>query len=168
MLHTLINCAVILLLIFMAVQDFRYRAISWYAFPLLAAGMLLSNRSFEASEFGLNVLLIAMNFGLLTLLLSLKYKKPVNPFSLHIGLGDLLMLICMALYFPVLNFFVFYLLSLILISLGGGIHQLFLRNRSWTIPLAGLQSLMLLCLVLVVAVSGTAYNSLPWFEKYLP
>lgn len=168
MLYIYINCAIILLLVFMAVQDFRYRAISWYAFPLLAIGMVLSNRSFEALEFGLNVLLIAMNFGLLTLLLSLKYKKPVNPFSLHIGLGDLLMLICTALYFPVVNFFVFYLLSLILIILGAGILQLFLKNRPYTIPLAGLHSLMLLCLLLSISVTGTAYNSLPWFEKYLP
>jgi len=167
MLYIFANYALILLLLFMAVQDFRYRAISWYAFPLLGGAMVLSNRAFNGLEFGLNVLLIVINFGLLTLLLSLRHKKPVNPFSLHIGLGDLLMLVCMALYFPVVNFFIFYLMSLVLISLGAGLRQLFL-NRPCTIPLAGLQSLMLICLALSIAISGTAYNSLPWLEKYLP
>jgi hypothetical protein len=173
MLHIFINVSLSLILMMMGIQDFKYRAISWYAFPVLAVFLVLSNPAVDYIEIGLNLAFILLNYALATLLISLKHRKPVNLMKSHIGLGDVLMLLCLAVYFPVLNFFLFYLASLLLIAAGTGMYLLWRNPAGYTVPLAGLQSFLLLALMLTAWRTGlsihtaTWIESQPWFQNYL-
>ena len=148
----------------MSVQDFRYRAISWYAFPLLALFLLLENLQLSLTEVGLNLGFILLNYALTTAMISLKYGRIVNLMNQHIGVGDLLMLFCLALYFPALNFFLFYLGSLLLIAIGSGLYIIFNRPKAYTVPLAGLQSILLLFLMLSAWTFELQLNKADWIE----
>jgi hypothetical protein len=154
MLSILINLSTLLTLAVMSIQDFKYRAISWYAFPLLALFLLLANPAFSWTETAMNIVFIGVNYTLATVLISLKYRRMINLMKEHIGLGDVLMLLCVAVYFPTLIFFLFYLSSLILIAIGTGIYMVWHKPQQYTVPLAGLQSAMLLVLLLTAWITG--------------
>lgn len=167
MLSILINLSILLILAVMSIQDFKYRAISWYAFPLLAIFLVFANAVFNWTECLMNVGFIVVNYVLATAMISLKNGKPINLMKAHIGAGDLLMLLCTAVYFPTLIFFLFYLSSLILIAIGAGIYMAWFKPRQYTVPLAGLQSAMLLLLLLTGWITGLQIGNTTWIENYL-
>jgi len=149
-------------------QDFKFRAVSWFAFPLLFILLWFGNSRFELLSLGFNLGFIALNFLLLLVFFSLKQRKLVNLFGEYIGAGDLLMLLCLAVWFPFLNFFAFYFISLLLVTAGAGLYIFFQRPTKFTVPLAGLQSGMLLFLVIVNWSAGMEINTSLWLENYLP
>ncbi|MES2457412.1 MAG: hypothetical protein V4594_17785 [Bacteroidota bacterium] len=167
MLHFLIPPLLVLVLALMGIQDFKYRAISWYAFPLLALFLLLRNAAFNWMEFGINIGFIVFNYLLLTVFFSIRSQKKVNLLDGFIGLGDMLMLVCLAFYFPTLLFFSFYLFSLLVIALGSGLYLLSNQSKPYTVPLAGLQSLILLCLLLLSWYKGTELNEFQGLDRFL-
>jgi len=144
MVQLFVNAALVLTLLAMAWQDFRYRGISWYHFLTLGVFLCLSKGRFTSGEVLINLVFLGMVFGLLTAWFSFKEGRLLNLFSAHIGLGDLLFLLCIALYFSFSSFFLFYLLSTLLILIGVGIYLFWSKPESFTVPLAGLQSLLLL------------------------
>lgn len=162
-----INVLLILLLIVMGIQDFRYRAISWYAFPLLAALLMLSNPALDLETIVLNAGFIVLNYTLASVLISLKHGRIVNLMQEHIGPGDLLMLFCLACYFPVPSFFLFYFGSLVIIGFIVGIYLLAWKPKQFTIPLAGLQSLLLVPVLVATWTTGWGIENLNWLENYL-
>ena len=163
----LISLPILLILALMSFQDFKYRAISWYAFPLLAIFLVFANPVFNLTECLMNAGFVAVNYMLATVLISLKNRRMTNLMKAHIGPGDLLMLLCVAVYFPTLIFFLFYLGSLILIAVGTGIYMAWYKPREYTVPLAGLQSAMLLVLLLTTWITGLQINDTLWIENYL-
>lgn len=167
MLSILINLSILLILAVMSIQDFKYRAISWYAFPLLAIFLMIANPALSLRESAANVGFIGVNYVLATVLISMKYRRMINLMKEHIGAGDLLMLLCIAVYFPTLIFFLFYLSSLILIAIGAGIYMAWYKPHQYTVPLAGLQSAMLLGLMLTAWITGLQINNTSWIENYL-
>ena len=156
-----------MLLLFMGVQDFRYRAISWYAFPLLAGLMMFENKDFRLADAIVNIGFLLVNFILTALITSLRSKKYVNLLHAHIGLGDLLMLACLALYFTPINFFVFYLSSLLFISIAVGIYLILSKPNNYTVPLAGMQGMLLFGCILSASMYGVKLNNILWFENYI-
>ncbi len=144
MLSLSINGSILFILLMMGIQDFKYRAISWYAFPVLGFLLLISNKDFTVVEAAVNVGLILFNFFLVTLFFSFRDHRLINVMESYLGLGDILLLFCLAVYFPVALFFLFYLVSLVLITICSGIYIKYNRPKNFTIPLAGLQSLMLI------------------------
>ena len=167
MFSVLINLSILLILAVMSIQDFKYRAISWYAFPLLAIFLLIANPAFSLKESVVNIGFIAINYALATALISIKHRRMTNLMKAHIGPGDLLMLLCLAVYFPALLFFLFYLSSLIVIAIGTGIYMVWYKPKDYTVPLAGLQSAMLLALILTAWITGLQISNTSWIENYL-
>jgi len=166
MMQQIIQLSILIILMIMGLQDFRYRAISWYTFPLLAVLLLLGNKDFNITEAFINIGFLLINFGLATLFISLKKKKFTNLLKSHIGWGDLLMLLCLSLYFSPVNFFVFYLSSLVFIAIATGIYMLVIKPAHYTIPLAGMQGLLLFACILSTSLFDVKINNLQWFENY--
>jgi len=144
----LLNTCLIMMLLYLLYQDWRYRAVYWALFPLLLC--LFVSYTLRASTLtGLlenslyNLAFIASQLIFLSLYFSIKYKRWVNITRQHLGLGDVLFLICAAFCFSPCNYFAFYIISL----LGSALLALFMlarnRGKGWTVPLAGLQALFL-------------------------
>ena len=137
----------VLLLIF--VQDMMSRSVYWALFPLLAILFillrLLSHQYF--ADIGqstlINLSFLAIQLLLVSAYFSLKKGWWVNITAGLLGWGDVLFLLCSAVYLSVLNFFLFYLLSLLTALLFWLTVQLIVNKKSRQIPLAGLQALFL-------------------------
>ena len=140
----LLKLSLALVLLIMGIQDFKYRAISWYWFPGLAVLLILSNPDFELYSCLFNIGFIALIYVLLTLWFSIKNRRVIHLHQEHLGIGDVLFLISISVYFSPLSFFAFYLFSLVLITIGTGMYLLLMKPAQLTIPLAGLQGIALL------------------------
>jgi hypothetical protein len=143
-----------LVLVSMGYQDFKYRGISWYSFPLLCLLLICINPHFNSSSMLWNLGFIVLVFSLLTLWFSIRTGAPVNFLDSYIGLGDVLFLVCLSVYFSPMNFFLFYLTSLLLIAVATLFYQLSNKKDHFTVPLAGLQGIGLLLLLLFSWVKG--------------
>ncbi|WP_205943054.1 hypothetical protein, partial [Pedobacter frigidisoli] len=133
----------------MVYQDFKYRGIYWWLFPLLWVEVTC----YGAFQFGwilvfnlggLNGLFILFQVFVLSLYISLKNRKPTNIFQGFFGLGDLLFLLCAAFAFSVTYFIVFYILSLLFAIGITLLLKLSAKERLDKVPLAGYQALMLM------------------------
>jgi hypothetical protein len=141
-----------LFLLSIAWQDFKWRAVWWFLFPLaLGLQSLLALKqiywSTWAIYFAINLFIVA--FQLLVLISYLKLVKRLNPsqlFKAYLGLGDVLFFIVLAAAFSPLNF-LFFLLCFLLVSL---IVALYFKRVLKTVPLAGILAL--------------AYGSVLWFS----
>lgn len=167
MVETSIRVCLVLVLIMMGIEDFKYRGIAWYFFPLLALLLWFSNTNFMIRDFMLNVGFLASVYVLLSLWLSIKDKAIVHLCRLYLGPGDLLFLLCLAFYFPPMTFFLFYGLSLLLISIGYGLYYLLSVPEKQTIPLAGLQGGILLLMLLISWYSNIDLSDGHLFEPYI-
>lgn len=128
----------------MGIQDFKYRAISWYWFPGLTILLILSNPEFDLHSCLFNIGFVALIYVLLTLWFSIKNRRVIYLHKEHLGIGDVFFLISISVYFSPLSFFAFYLFSLVLITIGTGMYLLLMKPTQLTIPLAGLQGIALL------------------------
>ena len=134
----------IVLLGLIGFQDFKYRGVSWYLFPLLAVFLYALNPMFLPEQGVINVSFVLVIFALLTLWFSLRKGRLVNLLEQHIGMGDFLFLFCLSFYFSPGNFFLFYTLSLLVIVLSLLLYRWFSRALEMTVPLAGLQGMVLI------------------------
>jgi len=149
----MVACTVLVcvLLLFTFYQDMRYRGVYWWVFPLLfltLAYLASMRKSAEqiVEAFSLNTMFIVLQLFFLLCYLSLKNKKIMYKLNGYLGLGDILFILVTGVYFSVLNFMLFYLMSLVLVV----IAELFRLNKhkTGTIPLAGYQSVILLVCML--------------------
>ena len=148
----LLQGGIMMVLVGMVYQDFKFRGIYWWLFPLLLSLFLLDvwlRYSFArlAATAGSNIIFLIVQMFLLTVYVSLRKRKFTNIFKGYFGLGDLLFLLCIAFYFSCLNYIAFYLLSLmivIVLTLTFGDRS---RAEKEKIPLAGYQALLLLLIM---------------------
>lgn len=132
-----------LLLIFW--QDFKMRHIH----VVLPFFIFISSLYFIKPDFkiiSLNLIFIIVLFSTLTIYLSYKNKKIINPFKLHFGLGDLLFYLAIIPFFNLYNFILFFVLSMLFAILCQKIFFKLILPTS--IPLAGLSSILLLLIIL--------------------
>ena len=162
-----INLSTILILTLMTYQDIKYRAITWYAFPLLAVSLFVLNKNLTTIEVIINIGFVAFNYISATLMVSIRHGRLINLLNAHIGPGDILLLVSVAFYFTPIDFFAFYLSSLLLIALGAGVYSRLQKPKHFTVPLAGLQSAFLGCLILMSLTIGITFNNLSWLNRYL-
>lgn len=141
--YTLFTILVLLTLALITIQDFRFRAVSWYLFPLGIIALLFWN--YSQSSFGemvsyqlLNLALLSFQLAILVLFFRLKGIRVTELMKSFIGLGDILFFVLLALGLPSLIFIGFFLFSLVVSLLAG---QLFFRKS--TTPLAGIQAALL-------------------------
>ncbi|MFN8711807.1 MAG: hypothetical protein ACK5Z2_03060 [Bacteroidota bacterium] len=138
-----------------AVQDVRHRAFVWWLLPLLLAALLvLSLQQVTFQELWPSLLI---NFGfigiqllLLFLWFSLRERKWIKLIDTHIGLGDILLLTCLAAAFSPANFILFVVGGLIFSLCIVLVYRSINRKASPLIPLAALLAVpMALCVAAV-------------------
>jgi len=140
-------------------QDLRSRSVSWILFPLLAGmGIILTFMEFPSVThimclFVINSGFLLCQYFLLHTYYFIRDRRLTRIIDSRIGWGDLLFLLSACFFFSPLNFFIFYLGSLVFSI---AIHLLMVsRNKTpgapaVVIPLAGLQA-GLLSLVLILS-----------------
>lgn len=141
-----VQVLLLLLLAVVFVQDMRYRGVSWILFPLLGL-TIISVRAFSAPSLAFigESLLVNMGFilvilALLVLYFLLKHRRFVNITDQYLGWGDILFLVVLALYLSILNFLLFFVISLLF---AGVCHTIFVGfHKDRHIPLAGFQALL--------------------------
>lgn len=140
------------ILIGLAVQDFKYRAVYAWLFLLLfvvlgCLKLLQGTWMAMFTDLAYNTAFLAAQILLLSVYFSIKYRKWTNIFKVHFGLGDLLFLFSIAVYFSFLNYVLFYLLSLTCCVLIGLLINVYVKSFKNSIPLAGMQAVVFaLCL----------------------
>lgn len=135
-----------LLLIFF--QDVKERSVYWVAFPCLTV-LFFSLRLlqlhavmeiFRTTVF--NLLFIAIQILMISLYFSIKNRAWINITDNHLGWGDVLFLLSIACYLSILNFIVFYILSLTSVLVIWLMWRAIIKTKNGQIPLAGLQALI--------------------------
>jgi hypothetical protein len=136
-----------------AYQDFKFRAIAWPLFPLLACVVVSGNMFVNisggpAASFFINLCFVVMQLFVITLYLSVKERRFVKIWHDHLGAGDILFFFILCLFFSPINFIVFYLGSLLTTVVAVIVFRFFSTSLT-RIPLAGIQSALLAILVVV-------------------
>lgn len=148
-----IQISIVIVLFAIFIQDLRYRAVYWFWFPALTGLFIvlgLPHRSLENIKGSslINMGMISVVLLLLIAYLSIRRKRLVNITRGMLCLGDILFLFSICFYLSVLNYLVFYMLSMLIILLVWLPFLLF-NKRNLKVPLAGMQSLLFAaCLVL--------------------
>lgn len=143
----LLLCLICSILLLVSYQDYKYRAVSWYLFPALAGLFLMNHNGLwdqALPYFLINLSFVLINLLMLTCLFSLKNHKFANITKDYLGWGDILFLVVMAFVFSPLNYLVFFMVSLISVC----ILVFFAPQLKQSIPLAGIQSVLLLAVLI--------------------
>ena len=142
----IISCILSMLLVFIVLQDFSYRAVH---LALLGAIFLVSSvlLYFKTSTlFNTQTFVyIVLIFAVLWMYLSIKNKKITNPLKRHIGLGDILFLIAVTPLFYVYNYILFFVTGMLLTLVVTLVLKKYINKQ--TVPLAGILSAYLLILL---------------------
>ncbi|MGL5892182.1 MAG: hypothetical protein ACRC3B_19970 [Bacteroidia bacterium] len=147
-----------------AVQDVRRRAFVWWLLPLLLAALLvLSLQQITFQElwpaFLINIGFIGIQLLLLFIWFSLRERKWITLIDTHIGLGDILLLVCLAAAFSPVNFILFVVGGLIFSLILVLIYRAINRNASPLIPLAALLAIpMVICIAAVPLFNINLHN----------
>jgi hypothetical protein len=159
-----------LLLVFIIIEDFRYRAISWWSFPLLsmaAAGIDYGN--LRVSDIVINSCFTLVQLMMLSLYFSIKEKSIINITQKYLGWGDILLWVVSCLLFSPLNFIAFFIVSLVftmMVVIGWKLTKI--KPAMITVPLAGIQAVALLLVLLINVLSNRfQFRDDGWIEKIL-
>lgn len=144
------------ILAFVVFQDFKSKSISWYLLPMLLivfiGNALLRIEVENLLLFsGINLILVVTNLVGVFLLVWLKERKPINIIDSYLGLGDVLFFLVITTTFSPFNFVVFYLGSILIITLIYGVIILINKEKKTLIPLAGAMSLLLMFVLIADA-----------------
>jgi hypothetical protein len=151
----LADILIITLLLMVFVQDVKSRAVYWIVFPLLVVAFIfwqsIKQRSLTMPGYDVlfNLGFLMLQLLSLTIGFSFKQKQWVNITRGFLGWGDILLLVSLAFFFSFLNFFAFYMGSLLMVLLIWVISRQTLFRNSPHIPLAGLQALLFLMLFVI-------------------
>jgi hypothetical protein len=148
--------ASIAVLSWLTYEDLRYRAVTWWCFPVLF--LLLSVDAWQNSHWKawfqmllINIGFVSIQLALVSLYFSAKHRKWVLLTNGFLGLGDVLFFLCFCGAMVTPFFVVFYIVSLI-----GSLFLAILipSIRKNGIPLAGLQALFLILVLVYSYVQG--------------
>jgi len=158
----------------LAWQDFRSRMITAWLLP--AAGVFLSVAEIFHSDItrvgqnaGINLILLLLQFLALTLWISFRNRKWINIIDSHIGLGDILFLVCITPALSPFNFCVLLTAGTLLTLFIHTAVQLMKNGADPKIPLAGyLGSIILVfCLLNVSGIIPFHLSDNDWLPDYL-
>jgi hypothetical protein len=148
---SVVEIMLILVLLVIAYQDYKFRAVWWVLFPIIIALSLpFNDEILETLYNGLtNWIFVFIQLSLLTIYFSIKNKRIVNIAEGLLGWGDILFLFSVSFLFSFPYFISFYVGSL-LASLVFVLIAQFSRKSSFsTIPLAGIQACVLMAIILL-------------------
>jgi hypothetical protein len=151
-----ISLLLCLLLVFF--QDWKYRRIHVIlplAIFLCSFYVIYQGNLSQFKNVVFNLVFLGLTLGILTIYMSLKNKRFLNPFQNYFGMGDLLFYVAIAPLFVIQNYILFFILSMIFaIGLQMGLKKIIAEQ---TVPLAGFSALFL-CIVILK-------DSLLFFQK---
>jgi hypothetical protein len=148
--------AVILILIAIIYQDFRYREIWWFMPPLLLiGGFLYKWETLNWEHFLFNFVFISLLISFLVVYVRIRFKSN-NLFKDYFGLGDVLVLIAITPLFGFPFFIYFFTASTIISLIGYVLMSLFKAQKS--IPYAGYISLCTIVFLLLVQYKITPFT----------
>lgn len=128
------------------IEDITRLSVHWWLFPVLCGSLILIGLHFNGDYHWMmvqafaNMAFIAIVFGLLSVVYSIKQRRFVNITKDLLGLGDFAFLISIALYLPFINYFLFFIGSTICVLLLWLPFKVLLKKVY--VPLAGLQALL--------------------------
>lgn len=161
-----------LLLGWVTIQDFRERQVSLVALGVLfGLGIISTCLALPWQELPYRVMYNSV-FGSIILVsgaLLVKIRKPEDPVSAFIGIGDFLFLLSISPLFSFGSYLVFLNTSMILVLFSYGCFLLIgLARSNSTVPLAGALSLCLMCtLVLDRVVAPDLFEEVEWVLNLL-
>jgi hypothetical protein len=146
--HLAIDLSAIFFLVVTFMQDIKHRQISWWLIPVLAFIILLKALTIIAFKellyfFIVNFAFFLTQLLLLTVYFSLKNKRYVNIINSYLGIGDILFIIVICMFFSPVNFIFFYIGSLMITLIGILIYKIIKKRKEEEIPLAGAMAFML-------------------------
>lgn len=152
----------ILVLLAIALQDFKSMTVTWFFFPLIfifnAIISIMSNGINQSGlYFTLNLLFILLLVGIIALYVFIKYKKIKILYNL-LGLGDVLFFLALAPAFATFNFLFFNFFTFFLALIIYGLTQAIIKSKK-KIPLAGFQA------ACFIVLTGFDYFSVS-FDRY--
>lgn len=136
-------------LVIVFIQDWKYRRIH-VVLPIVLFLISFFIIHFKKSDLleivFINTAFFLITLSILTLYMSLKSKKFLNPFQHYFGIGDLLLYTAITPLFLLKNYILFFILSLLFaIGLQFGLRR-FIKEE--TVPLAGFSALFLFIIIL--------------------
>jgi hypothetical protein len=139
----------LLCLVVVFIEDWKFRKIH-VVLPLViftASFFMIPIKKYNLLEIVLfNTGFFLITLSILTLYMSLKSKRFLNPFQHYFGLGDLLFYVAITPLFLLKNYIFFFILSLLFaIVLQFGLKK-FIKEE--TVPLAGFSALFLFIILL--------------------
>jgi hypothetical protein len=143
-----IGLLVCLLIVFF--QDWKYRAIH-VLLPIvifLTSYFIIKHENKLSNKIMLlNICFFTITLSILTIYMSIKNKRFLNPFQNYFGFGDLLFYITITPLFNLKNYILFFILSMFFaIGLQFALRKTMKHN---TVPLAGFSALLLSILLIV-------------------
>lgn len=138
-------------LVSILLQDWRWRGVYWYAFPLLAALLLTSRLTTDSPATVLTAAAVNAAFvGGQLLILGLYVRvRFAAPLSAYLGAGDMLYWLALTVFFSPALYVLYHLGSLLLSLIAFlGLRHLLPSPIDNRIPLAGLQAGFLALLLL--------------------
>ncbi len=151
--HFLLLSVVIVTLFLIAVQDCKYRAVPVFLFVILFVAVFLltsiqNTLRATAMQLLVNGLVTAFLITALLLVYYLKERSIKFFFEQKMGPGDVLLWFCAAPLFSTINYLIWFIGSLVVVLF---IHFLRLafstKKIHQTVPLAGLQAMLLLSVI---------------------
>lgn len=144
-----------ILLLAIAYQDFRYRAVSWLLLTalcgVLAYGGLVKNHWQQwMLDSLINLTFFLLQYAAITLYFSWRNHRPVNIADTYLGWGDILFILAMCMGFGTVTFLLLYVGGLLTVLLGFLVYRFLHRSASEQIPLAGGLALVLIASQYVV------------------
>lgn len=139
----LLDIIIISILFIIACQDFMYREIYWFLFPLLICFLIIqgyskhTNFSIYLKNCLFNMIILMIQLCLLLCYFLFKGQKFKTIINESIGIGDFAMFISCTFAFSTMNYVSFHLSSLILSLLIWSIAKTFKIIHSELIPLTG-------------------------------
>jgi Flp pilus assembly protein protease CpaA len=149
----LLNTATILSLLVIAFQDFKERKISAILIAVTFIFLLIisikSLGPYSGLQFtAINTSFILFQFLFLFLFYFIRHGKPLNFVNTYLGTGDILFILAICPLASPVNFIAFYVFGLIIALTAFIILKMIKRSTSSEIPLAGILSVTLICLLL--------------------
>ncbi|MBS7565382.1 hypothetical protein KHS38_13300 [Mucilaginibacter sp. Bleaf8] len=142
------------MLLMITIEDMRSRSVHWFWFPALAIGLaaLRGQQGQSIKEIGSSLAItfsfLAVQLLLVTAYFSVKHRQLVNIANGMLGWGDILFLLSVAFYMPILHYMAFYIISLIIVLLASFIYMQISGKKQLAIPLAGGQAILFALLLI--------------------
>jgi len=167
------NYAIIVILLMIALEDFRHRQVHVLWFILLIVAILLESfgvtgQTEHLNHFLTNLLFIIVQWLGITLFFTLKTKKLVNVMDRYIGWGDAVLLFAFALLLPPLSFALFMILSYVLVLIISLIRLSLNRSKPYPVPLAGWLGIFMMVLISLdqASILSLSYSDFLLYDQF--